>query len=216
MPEDDPEVAEQKAWWESSLRCFLTSGASGRCKQRPQKYRLAAHYFLLMLNTTLVTCTGKGLEQSATAATLELAASLGAAAVQETIRARITEAITGPWRWLGVPIDQRSVEVCGSNFLRNKLRLLMEPIFDPSHRVSNDHLLGIKAAGYFPILLAMKLCYCLNYGPWDGAKWWRDAQQCLKDIVENYSKQLYPLAVLEIRSVKIVVHPISIVDTVKP
>lgn len=79
-----------------------------------------------------------------------------------------------------------------ANSLRKQLKILMEPLYDPSHRVSNDILMGANVAG-FPVLLAMKLCYSLNYGPWDGAKWWRAAQESLRDALANFSPELQPL-----------------------
>ena len=193
---EDPAVLLEKDWWQSSIRAFLTDGAEGTYKNRPHKFRLAAHYWLLAVNTTLVTMIGSGLESFASKETVEAVRVGFSSSDDETFLAVMKERISSapwPWRWLGVLMDQCSVGVTACNFMRNKLRLLVEPLFDPSHRVSNDLLLGIKISGMFPVLLAMKLCYSLNYGPWDGAKWWRTAQQSLRDALGNFKDDLKPL-----------------------
>lgn len=90
-------------------------------------------------------------------------------------------------------MDQCSVGLCASNFLRGQLKVCMEPLYDPSHRVFTDLLNSIKASGWFPLLLAMKLVYSVNYGPWDGARWWSEAKQSLADALESVGDGLHPL-----------------------
>lgn len=186
-------MAAEKAWWESAIRCFLTDGAERSFERRPQRFRLASFYWLLMINSSLVRMTGRGLEAFVTAETLPAVEQIMGSKGQEDLFAALRATAAGPFRWLGIAMDQCSVGVCASNFLRNQLRLMVEPMSDPSHRVSNDLLLGIKSAGFFPVLLAMKMCYCLNYEPWEGGKWWREARDSLTDALRHFSGEAHPL-----------------------
>lgn len=115
----------------------------------------------------------EGLEAFATRETWEAVAPLMVAKDRLSFLESVQAQTPGPWRILGIAMDQCSVGVCAVNFLRNRMRLLVGPLSDPSHRVGNDMLAGIKAVGFFPVLLAMKLCYSLNDGSWEGGKWWR-------------------------------------------
>lgn len=111
-----------------------------------------------MLNTALVTCLGRGLEAFGSSETAAAAAGLMTKDDNPAFIEELKVKMGGPWRWIGVPMDQCSVGVCAANFSRGRLRLFMEPLYDPSHRVSNDLLWSIRASGFFPLLLAMKLC----------------------------------------------------------
>ena len=53
----------------------------------------------------------------------------------------------------------------------------MEPLFDPSHRVTRGLTLAVNMRDLMPLLLLMKLIYTFSYGPWDGGKWWQSAIQ---------------------------------------
>lgn len=192
-PDESPQVQLEREWWESAIRCFMSEGSEGSCQNRLSKFRLAAYYWALLLNTSLVNVVGRGLEAFGSKETLPAAAEMMTNDDDPAFLQRLQGMMSGPWRWIGVPMDQCSVGVCASNFLRGRLRLYMEPLYDPSHRVSNDLMWSIRASGFFPLLLAMKLCYSLNYGPWDGAKWWQEAKQPLSDSLKHFKAEIHPL-----------------------
>ena len=51
----------------------------------------------------------------------------------------------------------------------------MEPLFDPSHRVTRDLIPAVNMCDVMPRLLLMTLIYTFTYGPGDGGKWWQSA-----------------------------------------
>ena len=58
----DPDLQAEREWLASAVRCFLSEGAEGNYKNRPQKYRQAAYWWLLMLDTFLFIRSGAGLD----------------------------------------------------------------------------------------------------------------------------------------------------------
>jgi hypothetical protein len=111
----------------SAIRCFLTSGSEGSCKKRPQRFRLASYWWLLMVNTTLMTMLGAGLEAFASRETREAVENILRESGCVGARSFLDGLSMGPYRWLGLAIDQCSVGVCATNFLRSKLRFYVEP-----------------------------------------------------------------------------------------
>ena len=54
----------------------------------------------------------------------------------------------------------------------NKVRLMILPLWDPSHRLWNDTKLAISDAGLWPfVLLHLVLLNCWH-GPWNGSAFW--------------------------------------------
>ena len=82
-------------------------------------------------------------------------------------------------------MDQCSIGICGINFLKKQLHLAVEPLYDSCHRISNDVWNGFVAAGVFHIVPIMKICWNLNWGPWDTAKWFRHAQESLASALNS-------------------------------
>ena len=61
------------------------------------------------------------------------------------------------FQWLGLPVDQCSVGVCGIGCGKKLFRLLIEGIWDPAHRVNNDIFMGMRFAGEFYLMLKARL-----------------------------------------------------------
>ena len=85
------------------------------------------------------------------------------------------------YQWLGLSIDQCSVGVCGVNYLRSALRLLVEPLYDGIHGIHRDVFRAIDQSRLWPVLLIMRVMYTYSYGPWLGAKWMVESAGTLKE-----------------------------------
>ena len=177
----DPEIQQYREWMSSVLRMYVEDGSSTRAAKpkQPKRVRLTTYWWMLMLNTFLLRMLGEGLESFSSDETAEAVRQMSdkspllyLASLAERCRSK-----RWPWRWLGVPLDQCAIGICGANYMRNKLRILMEPLFDPSHRVTRDLILAVNMCDLMPLLLLMKLIYTFSYGPWDGGKWWQSAFQ---------------------------------------
>ena len=177
----DPEMQQYREWMSSVLRMYVEDGSSTRAAKpkQPKRVRLTTYWWMLMLNTFLLRMLGEGLESFSSDETAEAVRQMSdksplsyLASLAERCKSK-----RWPWRWLGVPLDQCAIGICGANYMRNKLRILMEPLFDPSHRVTRDLIPAVNMCDLMPLLLLMKLIYTFNYGPWDGGKWWQSAIQ---------------------------------------
>lgn len=166
----NPSLLPEKEWWDSALRCFLAGEVGGQ-RGNPKMQRIATHTFLVALNHVLKVCTGHGLEQYRTASTpLEPGVVLSDPNIDER-RKTLGDAI------LTVAIDQCSVGWSAVICLMYALRLRVVPIFDPSHRCWNDVELAIGSSNLWDVILLVTLLLNLNYGPWEGAGWWRELQE---------------------------------------
>lgn len=161
---NDPESEADKLWLHAAVRAYLTNGASGSTKNRETRCRIATMYWLWAINSMLVRCTGGGLERFASPWT------------QDAIRKMIAKgqcdenflescSCVGDGAWLALPLDMCSVGLAASHFLKNKLELLCDALYDPSHRAPNDVFLALKKAGQYIYILLMGITFNCNHGP---------------------------------------------------
>ena len=98
-PEEDPELAAERDWWQSSIRAFCSDGSEGSFKGRPQKYRLASYMWLAAVNSSLVTMTGSGFEAFATCETRTAVQDISPGD-EEALKALPDEHAPAVGRWL--------------------------------------------------------------------------------------------------------------------
>ena len=56
---------------------------------------------------------------------------------------------------------------------------------DPSHRVSNDLKEGIASAGLWSALLLWGIPFSVNFGPYQGASWFRQVQDAARAYADS-------------------------------
>ena len=96
-------------------------------------------------------------------------------------------------RPLGLPMDQCSVGMCGSGGLKKLFKLFLEPIYDPAHRPMNDLFKGLRLAGDFNKLLAMKSMYGVTYACWGTGKWHTEIIDFLTMLLKEYPEEIKAL-----------------------
>ena len=62
-------------------------------------------------------------------------------------------------------------------FLRQKLHICTEPLFDNSHRCNNDLQGALRSTGLWSTFLVMMILWSVSYGPFHSAAWWRKVQE---------------------------------------
>ena len=67
---------------------------------------------------------------------------------------------------------------------------------DFAHRVWNDCKIALGRAGYGEIILLIGILYNINFGPWDGSKWWPEVQIAEAEYVQRVGSPSFPLFVL--------------------
>ena len=70
-------------------------------------------------------------------------------------------------RCLFWPMDQCSSQWAALYFVRYRLRLLIEPLPDPSHRGNNDLVAALKDSHLWESFLTMSIVWSVAYGPWN-------------------------------------------------
>jgi hypothetical protein len=94
---------------------------------------------------------------------------------------------------LALNIDQCSVGWSAVFFMTMKLKLRVMPIFDPSHRCWNDCKLALQQSNMWEIVLLVSIICNINYGPFQGASWWRQGQEACTAYMDSVGYAGCPL-----------------------
>jgi hypothetical protein len=144
---EDLELEHDRAWLSSSIRCFVEELIDDTTPKFQNDYRLPTYWWLVCLDNVLTSRCTQGLEAFSTKETVSAVVKLWTSAESAAYAAdakKFCKSSRWPWQWLGLPLDQCSVGRCGVGFLKKILRLLVEDMKDPAHRVNND-LLAARA-----------------------------------------------------------------------
>jgi hypothetical protein len=176
-PGDDMERLAEIGWLSSAMRAFM--GMEGQAAFKPKKglLRLASFWWLMAMNHVLRLYTGKGLERFAgptTASKVKMLLGEGSELAMQFKDPYHESNDEG--KWLSLPGDQCSVTVAASSFLKHGLGLLVENIWDPSHRLHNDVRLAFSRAEVYEVVILLGVPLSVNYGPFLNSAWWRQAQ----------------------------------------
>ena len=87
---------------------------------------------------------------------------------------------------LTMVVDQHSVGWAAGHFLMYHLRLRLILLYDPSHRVARDLFLALGDTGFWEVVMLQSIAWNINWGPWDGAAFWRQVQEA----AQNYRTAL--------------------------
>ena len=68
-------------------------------------------------------------------------------------------------------------------YMKNKLRMQVEALFGPVHRLINDHVRGLCQAGVFGNQLVILLMVNISFGPWHGGGFFHMLTDMALDIV---------------------------------
>ncbi len=187
--QDHKEVAtpEEKADWAAAARAFVEAG--GSAQPTPAKlHRLAAHDWLVALDSGMKAATGKGL--SAFLPVHAEAPEGSSAAVALELRAQASRGVP----LLSVSCDQGSDGFSAGQYLLYERALHMVLLMDPSHRVWNDCRVALqRTPGLHAALLKSTLVFNLNMGPFESAAWYQQAKEAMQLYVVHAKGQEDPL-----------------------
>ena len=145
-------------------------------------HRVSAFKFLLSLDVSLKACCGHGLSS------FIIAPELIDAAVHGQQKLPV----------LALAMDQGSSGFAAAQFCNHSLKLMLCPLWDPSHRCSRDIELAYSQAGLLEVVHLFKIALNVNYGPFDGASFWRKLQEEASNYCAGYGtscplfQQLWP------------------------
>ena len=146
----------------------------------------------MCITHALLQMCGVGLEVFASAKSL---ASMASYKISSKTRLNLDPWI-GKWGILGFTIDQHSVGWCAVNYLKYGLRLLVSPLLDVFHRVWNDIKLALGRAGWWEAVLLSTIWININYGSYEGSKWWREATAAAEEYFAHHGSAQCPLFLL--------------------
>ena len=112
--QDEPyhdDMAEERAWLQSSIRCFLDNDVLG-VKKKPEEYRLTTFWWLAALDCAIRRHTGKGLEQFSSAETKDAVLALMGESASEEFKIEASTLFRSPsheFQWLGYFGDRKWV-----------------------------------------------------------------------------------------------------------
>lgn len=148
---DKSELPQVRDDFRQRARAFLKRSAGDEgaiIEPKKKRHRVASMQWLLCLDNSLQTCTGKGIEY---------------------YKVRVPPE---PWAqpYLSVAADQGSDGICAAGYCQfgpNDARICLERLDDPSHSVHNDVQLAVSAVGLHSHQLLMGLARNTVHGPWD-------------------------------------------------
>eukprot|EP00974_Lingulodinium_polyedra_P041938 4026356-Lingulodinium_polyedra.AAC.1 len=82
-------------------------------------------------------------------------------------------------------MDQGSDGWCPAMWLLYAQELRMVLFFDASHRLWNDLRTAIAKTDMWSTVLLWGVVFNTNYGPYEGASWWRQAQEAAADYSQT-------------------------------
>lgn len=135
--------------------------------------RRASAWWLLATDKALRECTGEGWERAASEATTKPATAWPVDTSDKTKMPRL----------IFVANDQHSVGMSAGYYLRGKQKLFVHTLSDESHRLNNDILGACRGSSKFwPAMVMIAMTYTINFGPWDGHKFFNEIQECAKSF----------------------------------
>lgn len=177
-PHQNLELAADREWFHSQVRLFLEGEMQDGAKP-VKRHRVATCRFLYALDVAMRHVGGWGWERFRSAGTplrgAPLDVQVGCASEQAVVPR------LGPT--VSVTVDQHSVGWSAGLALSNKLKLFSQFIMDPSHRFARDIELALKASNMWYCILLMNIPFNVNYGPWEGSAFWREAQGAMARYV---------------------------------
>lgn len=178
--EEWADILEHKRWFQSALRGFF---AKAPMQKRKKLERRASYWFLMALNNSVVQLAGFGLEAFVSPAT-------GSTMHQYGIQMAPGGALgVGRGGMLGLNIDQHSVGWCAVNFMKYGLGLKVEATPDVFHRCWNDVKLAMGRSGWWESVLLSSIWINVNFGPWGGAKFWRETQGAAEEYFKHNASE---------------------------
>lgn len=178
----DPGQLKELIDWHDAALAFVQQTQPGKGGKSKRLHRVSAFKFLLSLDVSLKVCCGHGL--SAFIHTPE----------------QIDAAVHGQQKLpvLALAMDQGSSGFAASFFCHHFLKLQLCPLWDPSHRCSRDIELAYSQCGLLEVVHLFKIALNVNYGPFDGASFWRKLQEEASNYCAGYGptcplfQQLWP------------------------
>jgi hypothetical protein len=171
--DDYQEVVQHKLMFESKVRAFLLKEGGEGVKQQKVE-RTTTYWTLMALNSALARCTTQGLEQF----------SYSPGADQQQQHRSVVHGAFPPS--LFAATDQATVCLSSMCYARYQLRLMAEHIPDPSHRAHNDLSDALKATRpFWDVILLLGIPANVNYGPWQGAGFWRQVQETTENRLRD-------------------------------
>lgn len=167
-------IADHKRWFQSVVRGFLDK--VGESTRQRAIQRRAAHWWIRCLHAMLIRMCGFGLDVFCSGETTEAVRALvGCTETEFLARGRI----------LTVSLDQHSVGWASCFFLKRAPKLNIVGIGDFAHRVWNDCEVSLGRAGLWEVVLLSSVLFNINFGPYDGSKWWRTCQEAATEYFQK-------------------------------
>lgn len=161
--EDAGALREQEGVWRRAATAYWMQQAGKSSAQKadapPRRHRAKALAWLTALDHQLVVSTGGGLKEFQLDACVE------------------SRPEPGHWPLIVVALDQGSDGWAGVHFLSRAARVNIMYLHDASHRLWNDVLLSLKSVGAWPAVLLLQLCFNMEHGPWDDARWFAQLRE---------------------------------------
>lgn len=167
--QDELAVEEHVLAWRSAAIAFLRKTPPPQATKKVKKlFRLASYHWLCAVDNAVKVMTGSGLSRFRLTPENRHLDCHGKMVQNQ----------------LSLCIDQGSVGWCPSFYLLFACKLNMVLHFDVFHRIWNDLKAALLMTGLWDIVLLMCLVFSVNYGPFEGAAFWRQAQ----DACESWKK----------------------------
>jgi hypothetical protein len=158
---DDEAVAEQVEAWRVAAIAFLRKAPPPKPGKKIRKlFRLASYHWLCAVDNSLKVMCGFGLSHFKV--------------TEENMQKSCSGTLV--YNQLSICIDQGSVGWCPSFYMLFAAELNIILHFDVSHRTWNDLKAALVLSGLWDVVLLMCLVFQMNYGPFEGAAFWRQAQ----------------------------------------
>ena len=180
--------AEQNGWQTQLLQFFqptvkVTSAAKKRAVKKHEVItvpRIATLDWLRTLENSMKFATGKVLRDFDTASLLDTA-TVENRTVQIEKSALVREKNKVP-NMLIINSDRCPTQICGINFLTNKLKLGVVFVPDPSHTAWRAILEGLGKCGHGTTIRIGQLLYNVAYGPFKASGFFRIMAESVHDM----------------------------------
>lgn len=168
----DEEALEEhvQAWRDAAIAFLRKTPPPQEAKKIKKLFRLASYHWLCAVDNALRVMVGNGLSSF----------TLSPGNRHFDCSGRLVQ------NQLSICIDQGSVGWCPAFYLLFACQLNLVLHFDVFHRVWNDLKASLVQAGLWDIVLLLCLVFSMNYGPFEGAAFWRQAQDSCESWKRNH------------------------------
>ena len=160
-------IKETMSDWHAAALVVVQEIHTANLKSK-KLFKSSAYKFLFALDNSLSVCCGHAL--------------FAYRFTRHEIDAAIAEKRGLPT--LALTMDQGSAGFAAVCFMHYVLPLQLAPLWDPSHRCIRDIELAFNRAGLSEVVFRMKIGLNSNFGPFEGAPFWRKQQE----DVDNFTK----------------------------